>query len=82
MELRLFLAGLALAEAIAFAVQLKDVHVVGEPIEKRAGQAFGAKGFRPFIEGQVAGDPCSAAPPCVREVVRCSTFPLLIRWAG
>ena len=20
--------------------------------------------------------------PCVREVVRCSTFPLFIRWAG
>jgi len=21
-------------------------------------------------------------PPCVREVVRCSTFPLFLRWAG
>jgi hypothetical protein len=34
------LAGLALAEAIAFAVHLKDVYVVGQPIQKRAGQAF------------------------------------------
>jgi hypothetical protein len=36
-ELRLVLAGLALAEAIAVAVHLKDVHVVGQPIKKCAG---------------------------------------------
>ena len=39
-ELRLVLAGLALAEAIAVAVHLEDVHVVGQPIKKCAGQAL------------------------------------------
>ena len=36
----LVLAGLALAEAIAVAVHFKDVHVVGQPVEECAGQAF------------------------------------------
>ena len=36
----LVLAGLALAEAIAVAVHFKDVHVVGQPVEACAGQAF------------------------------------------
>jgi len=39
-RLCLVLAGLALAQAIAFAVHLKDVYVVGQAIQKRAGQAF------------------------------------------
>jgi hypothetical protein len=47
-----------LPEAIAFAVHLKDVHVVDQPIEECAGQAFGSEGFRSFIEGQIAGDQC------------------------
>lgn len=38
--LRLVLAGLALAEAVAVAIHLKDVHVVGKSIQKCAGQAF------------------------------------------
>ena len=58
--LRLVLAGFALTEAVTFAVHLKDVHMVGQPVEECAGQAFGSKGFRPFVEGQVAGDQCSA----------------------
>lgn len=38
--LRLVLAGLALAEAVAVAIHLKDVHLVGKSIQKCAGQAF------------------------------------------
>ena len=38
--LRLVLAGLALAEAVAVAVHFKDVDVMGEAVEQRAGQAF------------------------------------------
>jgi hypothetical protein len=34
------LAGLALAEAVAVTIHLKDVHVVGQSIQKGAGQAF------------------------------------------
>ena len=55
-ELRLVLAGLALAKAVAVAIHLKDVHVVGETIKECAGQAFGSQSFRPFIEGQIDGD--------------------------
>ena len=36
-ELRLVLAGLALAEAIAVAVHLKDVDVMGQAVEERTG---------------------------------------------
>ena len=35
--LSLVLAGLALAQAIAFAVHLKDVHVVGQAVQQRTG---------------------------------------------
>ena len=38
--LSLVLAGLALAQAIAFAVHLKDVDVVGQAIKQGAGKAF------------------------------------------
>ena len=38
--LRLVLAGLALAEAVTFAVHFKDVHMVGQAVRKRAGQSF------------------------------------------
>ena len=43
-------------EAIAFAVHLEDADVMGQPVEERAGQAFGSERFGPFIERQVAGD--------------------------
>lgn len=48
-------AGL-LREAIAFAVHLEDVVVMGQPVEERGGQPLGAEGLVPFIEGQIAGD--------------------------
>src|ERR1700757_394286 len=43
--LRLALAMLALFESIAVAVHFKDVDVVGQPIEQRAGQPLGAEDF-------------------------------------
>src|SRR3954454_5019079 len=53
--------GLALSppaglEAVALAVHLEDVDVVGEPVEERAGQPLRAKDARPLVERQVAGD--------------------------
>ena len=30
--------------------------MVGQPVEQRAGEAFGAEGIGPFVERQVAGD--------------------------
>ena len=47
---------LALSQAISFTVHLEDVDVMGQPVEERPGQALGAEGFRPLIEGQVARD--------------------------
>ena len=55
--IRPVLAGLALAKAVAVAGHLKDVHLVGQAVERRAGQSFFLVGFGPFIEGQIAGDP-------------------------
>ena len=46
----------ALAEAVTFAVHLQDVDVMGQSVQKRAGQAFGPEGFRPFFERQIACD--------------------------
>jgi hypothetical protein len=54
-------ACVALVEAIAFAVHLKDGDLVGQAIQQRAGQAFLSEGFGSFVEGQDAGDQCGAA---------------------
>ena len=40
---------------------------MGQPVEERAGEALGAKGFRPFIEGQVAGDQRGPALVALRD---------------
>jgi hypothetical protein len=45
-----------MGEAVAFAIHLQDVHVVGQPIEQSAGQTFGAEHARPLVEWQIAGD--------------------------
>ena len=50
------LALLALLEAIAVAVHLEDVDVVGEPVEQGARQPLGAEHAGPFVERQIAGD--------------------------
>ena len=50
------LAGfLAVFEAIAVAVQLEDVDVMGQPVEQRASHPFGAEDLGPFVEGQIRG---------------------------
>ena len=50
------LAGfLAVFEAIAVAVELEDVDVMGQPVEQRAGEAFGAEDLGPFVEGEIRG---------------------------
>lgn len=43
-------------EAEALAVHLKDVDVVGQPVEKGAGQQLCSEGLGPFVERQVVGD--------------------------
>ena len=45
-----------MAEAVAVAVHLQDVDVVGEPVQQRAGEALRTKQFGPFAEGEVGGD--------------------------
>ena len=52
---------MALRKAIAFANHLKDVDVVGQPVEERAGQPLGIEGFCPCVEAQIAGDQRGAA---------------------
>ena len=56
-----------MAEPIAVAVHLEDVDVVGQPIEQCAGQAFGAEGFGPLVEWQVAGDHRGTALIALRD---------------
>ena len=56
-----------MAKPIAVAVHLEDVDVVGQPVEQSSGQAFGAEGFGPFVEWQVAGDHCGAALIALRD---------------
>ena len=46
---------LAVFEAIALAVELQDVDVVGQSVEQRARQPFGAEDLGPFVEGQIRG---------------------------
>ena len=48
--------GPRLFQAVAFAIHLQDMNVVGEAIEQRAGQSFRAEHAGPVLEGQVRGD--------------------------
>ena len=43
-------------EAVAVAVHLQDVDVVGEPVQQRAGEALRTEHLGPLIERQVGGD--------------------------
>ena len=43
-------------EAIAVAVHLDDVDVVGEAIQQGSGEAFGAEDLGPLVEGQVGSN--------------------------
>ena len=51
----------AALEAVALAVHLDDVDVVGEPVQQRAGEPFGSKHVGPLVEGQIGGDEDGAA---------------------
>lgn len=44
------------AEAEAFAIHLKNVGLVGQPIEQGTDQALRAEHRYPLIEGQITGD--------------------------
>ena len=46
----------AVLEAVAVAVHLQDVNVVGEPVKQSAGEPLGAEHVGPLVEGQVGGD--------------------------
>ena len=46
---------LALVQAVAVAVHLKDMNVVGETIKQGPCQALGSEHLGPFIEGKIAG---------------------------
>ena len=45
----------AALEAVALAVHLQDVDVVGEPVQQRPGEPFRAEDLSPLVEGQVGG---------------------------
>ena len=42
-----------LLESVAVAVHLQDMHVVSEPVQQRAGEAFGAEDLSPLVEGEI-----------------------------
>ena len=44
---------LAVFEAVAVAGELEDVDVMGQPVEQRAGEAFGAEDLGLFVEGEI-----------------------------
>jgi hypothetical protein len=60
-------ATLALLEAIAVAVHLEDVDVVGEAVEQGPGQPLGGEHAGPLVEGQIAGDDGGAALVALAE---------------
>ena len=43
----------ALLEAVAVGVHLQDVNVVGDAVEQRAGEPFGAEDLSPLVERQI-----------------------------
>ena len=45
----------AALEAVAVAVHLQDVDVVGEAVQQRAGEAFRPEDRSPCVEGQIGG---------------------------
>ena len=58
----------AVFETVALAIHFEEVHMVGQPVEKRARQGFGARGAGPLIERQVGrhnGGPDNGGPALV-----------------
>ena len=60
----------AVLEAVAVAVHLQDVDVVGETVQQRPGQPFRPEDFGPFVEGQVGGDQDGAPLVALAETPR------------
>jgi hypothetical protein len=50
-----------LLEAVAVAVHLQDVNVMGKAVEQCSGEPFRAEDLGPFLEGQVACHQCGGA---------------------
>ena len=48
--------GFALIESVALTVHFQDVHIMCEPVQQCACEAFGAEGLGPFFEREIAGD--------------------------
>ena len=46
----------AALEAVAVAVHLQDVDVVGEAVQQSPGEPFGSEDCGPLVEGEVGGD--------------------------
>ena len=46
----------AALEAVAIAIHLQDVDVVGETVQQRPGEPFRTEHVSPFVKGQVGGD--------------------------
>jgi hypothetical protein len=61
------LSGTALSEAVAFAIHLENVDVVGDAIEQRTRQTFRSQRFGPFVKGKIAGDEGRAAFVALRD---------------
>ena len=55
------------SETIALAIHLENADVVGQPVEKRAGEAFGAECLGPFVKRQIAGDQGRSALVALRD---------------
>src|SRR6516162_7726656 len=60
-ERRIHQARFTLLQAVAFAVHLQDVNMVGEAVQQGSGQPLRAQHLGPFLERQVAGDHCGAS---------------------
>ena len=57
----------ALVETKALAVHFQDMGMMGEPVQQRPGQAFGAEHLGPLVEGKIAGQQGGAASVALAE---------------
>jgi hypothetical protein len=56
-----------LVEAVSVAVHGEDADVVGQPVEQRTGETFGAEHLGPVLERKVGHDDCRAAFISLRD---------------
>ena len=57
----------ALVETKAITVHFQDMGMMGEPVQQRPGQAFGAEHLGPLVEGKIAGQQGGAASVALAE---------------